>query len=175
MDHLLLVRFRIDKEKINDFALWRKEMDSLNRNQPGFVDSSVLEPSDADGYYYLTLRFRSEQDAQNWINSEKRKTMLSSAEVSGLRDMDEHITSWEEYWKKPSGGANPFKQVLLTFVAVYPLTMVFPALVRKILPSYGIDLGNFFGGIVIGLCITIMMNFVMMPFIMKNFGKWMRK
>lgn len=175
MEGLVLISYHIRPGSQQELLAWQEQIARASENFPGFVQSFNLQPKTETEAYYTLLRFANETDAQNWVNSSERKAMLDQAEVTFMEKKGERVYSWADFWQPGPLRLKKWKQLMMTFLAVYPIAQLFPYLYKVLLPQMGIDLGNFVNGILIGLSISAAMNYVLMPFIMKNFSKWMAR
>jgi antibiotic biosynthesis monooxygenase (ABM) superfamily enzyme len=171
-DGLLMVRFKLKSDNVNDFEKWKSEAIAHVKEFQGFVDITVLNRlKDAD-YYHILLRFDSEEDVNAWMHSDIRKEIFNDSKAQWFDERQEVIHSWNMFWYRIFEGTKRWKQWAVTFIAVYPLTIVIPTMVKiiaKVIPLY------FFAGIISAVMISGFMIFLILPFVNKLFKKWLHE
>lgn len=171
-DGLLMVRFKLKAENTIDFEKWKSEAVARVKEFQGFIDITVLNRlKDAD-YYHILIRFDCEENVNTWLHSDSRRKIFDDTAVSWITERQEVIHSWTMFWYRIFEGTKKWKQWAVTFIAVYPLTIVIPIMVKtiaKVIPL------SFFAGIISALMISGFMIFLVMPFIHNLFKKWLHE
>ncbi|PWA07300.1 antibiotic biosynthesis monooxygenase [Flavobacterium psychrotolerans] len=171
-DGLLMVRFKLKPENANDFEKWKSEAISCVKVFKGFINITILNRlKDAD-YYHILIRFDCEENVKAWLQSEARRKIFHDSNVLWITERQEVVHSWNMFWYRIFEGTKKWKQWAVTFIAVYPLTIVIPTMVKiiaKVIPLY------FFAGVISALMISGFMIFLVMPFIHKLFKKWLHE
>ncbi|OOV20489.1 antibiotic biosynthesis monooxygenase [Flavobacterium sp. LM4] len=171
-DGLLLVRFKLKPDHSNDFEKWKSEAVELISNFKGFIDITTMKQLKNEDYYHVFIRFETEENVITWLHSDERKRIFNDSAISWLTDRKEVIHNWNIFWFSIFEGTKKWKQWTVTFIAVYPLTLIIPITVKaitKVVPLY------FFAGIISALMISGFMIFLVMPFIHKLFKKWLHE
>lgn len=171
-DGLLLVRFKLKSTDTNDFEKWKSEAVTLIKTFKGFLNITVLNSLKEADYYHILIRFDTEEHVNAWLQSDERKTIFNALDSKCLTDKQEVIQNWNIFWFRIFEGTKKWKQWAVTFIAVYPLTLIIPMMVKliaKVIPLY------FFAGIISALMISGFMIFLVMPFIHNLFKKWLHE
>jgi uncharacterized protein len=112
-----------------EYEAWLKEITPEALRFPGRRGVNVIRPHDASGMYTIVLHFDTLEHLTAWLESDTRARLVEKVVallVSGERI---EIKSGVEFWFTPPPGyrqAKPYKQFLLTFSAIFPLTIVVP-------------------------------------------------
>lgn len=171
-DGLLMVRFKLNTNHTVDFEIWKAKAIECVKTFKGFIDITVLNRLKDVDYYHVIIRFDTEEDVSVWLYSEERKKIFNDANISWITEKQEVIQNWNIFWFRIFEGTKKWKQWAVTFIAVYPLTLIIPKLIKLItgfIPLY------FFAGIISALMISGFMIFLVMPFIHKLFKKWLHE
>jgi antibiotic biosynthesis monooxygenase (ABM) superfamily enzyme len=169
---LLLVRFKLKPSDTTDFEKWKSEAVTLIETFKGFINITVLNSLKEADYYHILIRFDTEEHVNDWLHSDERKIIFNSLDAKWLTDRQEVIHNWNIFWFRIFEGTKKWKQWAVTFIAVYPLTLIIPIMVQliaKVIPLY------FFAGIISALMISGFMIFLVMPFIHNLFKKWLHE
>lgn len=171
-DGLLMVRFKVEVYNTGDFEIWKSKAEKLVKTFKGFINITVLNRLKETDYYYIIIRFDCKENANAWLNSIERRNILKDSHTPWLTEKHEVIHDWNIFWYRIFDGTKKWKQWVVTFIAVYPLTIVIPNLVKTIatvIPLY------FFSGIISALLISGFMIYLVMPFVLNLFKKWLHK
>lgn len=171
-DGMLMIRYAIDPNKYDDFGVWKKKAETKLKKFSGFVTIAELNAIKDDDFHYVIIRFDNAGHATLWINSDERKEILNDSHISWMVDKQEIIHDWDIFWYDIFRKSKKWKQWAVTFLAVYPLTIVMPWAVRQINDILPL---SFFAGLLRALLISGFMVFLIMPFMMKFFKKWLHK
>lgn len=172
IDGLLLVRFKLKSDHSTDFEKWKTEAIDLIKTFKGFIDITTMNQLKDEDYYHILIRFDTEENVIAWLHSDERKKIFNDSAISWLTDRQEVIHNWNIFWFRIFEGTKKWKQWAVTFIAVYPLTLIIPITVKaitKVIPLY------FFAGIISALMISGCMIFLVLPFINKLFKKWLHE
>ena len=171
-DGLLMVRFKFKSDHATDFEKWKTEAIARVKAFKGFIDITVLDRLKEVDYYHVLIRFDREENVNVWLHSDSRREIFDDSDVSWITERQEVLHSWNIFWYRIFEGTKRWKQWVVTFIAVYPLTVVIPTLVKtiaKVIPLY------FFAGIISALMISGFMIFLVMPFVHNLFKKWLHE
>lgn len=171
-DGILMVRYKIAPGNTYDFKAWKFTADEHIGTFKGYISTTVLYPAENSDCHYIILRFDSKENAETWMHSDARKEMMKDSHATWMSGKQEVIHDWDIFWYSTFQGTKKWKQWTVTFIAVYPLTIVMPLLVKKISTAMPLF---FFEGILRALLISGFMTFLIMPFVMKLFKKWLHQ
>lgn len=170
----IIVRYKLLSKK-KDFYLWKKKMDEVIQKYKGFLDKTELPTISNTPYHSVILRFNNQRNAERWLNSSDRKTLLRMTDeiVEEYQEiLYEDDLFWFDILSKRS--IKKWKQVIVSFIAVYPLTQIIPISLGTILKNTKIQY-FLWGGILNGMIISFCMVYFAMPFVLKFSKKWLNK
>ncbi|MCT8335072.1 antibiotic biosynthesis monooxygenase [Leptospira sp. 85282-16] len=171
-------RVLIGKEK--KYEEWLEVISSYCRAANGFLDWQVIKPiPNLTVTYTFIIRFNSEINLQNWMNSFQRSHLiqeisdsLESGDQYDTRNGLDFLFSFETQSIKPP---LRWKQFLITWSAIFPLVNIVPIFIlpalRYIIPYENRLLDSFF----ISACIVYLMVFVIMPKYTSLIRTWLYK
>jgi uncharacterized protein len=171
-DGLLLVRFKLKADHTSAFEKWKSEAIERISDFKGFIDITTMNQLKDEDYYHILIRFDTEENIIAWLHSDERKKIFNDSAISWLTDRQEVIHNWNIFWFRIFEGTKKWKQWAVTFIAVYPLTIIIPMVVKliaKLIPL------SFFAGIISALMISGFMIFLVLPFIHRLFKKWLHE
>ncbi|RWY46074.1 hypothetical protein [Mucilaginibacter gilvus] len=159
--------------KVNEYENWRKIIDGALQAADGFLDKTELSPVADEPFISIVIRFRNKETAELWLKSDLRKDLLEQSQVITLSEKVESIHHNTNFWFQDSSlPAIKWKQWVVTFTAVYPLTLTIPFLINTVLISLNIDY-FLLRSLVIAITVSGLMVFKIMPFMLKKFKKWL--
>lgn len=171
-DGLLLVRFKVSECAAIDFEKWKSKAVGLIKIVKGFIDISFLDRIKEADYVHVLIRFGCDDQVRAWLNSDTRKKIFNDTNSTWLTERREVVHSGNIFWYRVFESTKKWKQWAVTFIAVYPLTLVIPGLVKgitNVVPLY------FFAGIISALMISGFMIYMVLPFIHNLFRKWLHE
>ncbi len=170
----LIIRYKLHISNKLEFDLWYEEMTKATRSAEGFIDRIELPSVKSDGFHSVVLRFENSKYAEKWMNSDIRKKLLAKANIIHFSDKQEIIHEDNDFWfntdKKVK--THQWKEVIVSFVAVYPLTQIAPKIVDLIFTMIGLS-SFFLRGAIIALIVSTLMVYLAMPIVLKVFKKWL--
>ncbi|MXV38195.1 hypothetical protein GO491_05820 [Flavobacteriaceae bacterium Ap0902] len=172
MSGVLAIRYKVNPQKRQEFEGWNKEMENKVRASTGFKDLIHINPIDENDYHQIIVRFDSNENLENWRLSDFRNKMHKESEVLWIEEKEEATHDWDSFWFDKMNNIKPWKQWVVTFFAVYPLTLIVPKGINFIDEWASM---YFFKGVLSAIIISGAMNFLVMPFMMKTFKKWLHR
>ncbi|WP_235989588.1 antibiotic biosynthesis monooxygenase [Streptomyces ureilyticus] len=141
--------------------------------EPGFLGGGVLVDGEAD--WHVVYRFDSEDSARTWENSLTRVEWAAQAEglaqETGRRSVQGSRAWFEAQAATPATPRPPpkWKLWLINMSAVFPPVLLFNLLV---LPYIG-DLNPLLRTLLLCLCVTAIVTWILMPRLQRFFKKWL--
>lgn len=164
------------KEQIQAYENWLKEMVPLAQGAAGHRGVNVIKPHGQNDEYTIVLHFASENTLRQWLESDTRRQMVERVRPFLNTDEKIEIRTGLEFWFTPPESrkmAPPYKQFLLTWSAIFPLSVLIPLLLSPLfsgLPFLSLPLLK---PLLISLCIVGLMTFVVMPRYTRLVAKWL--
>src|SRR5829696_2718242 len=166
---------RVKPGREADFEAWARGIVAAARQFPGHLGASVLDAPGSREYHIL-FSFADRRSLRAWLDSEERRRWL--ARGGELREADrglQQLTGLETWFKLP--GANVptmtppprWKMWLVSLIAVYPMVLVFQALVVPRMAGLPLPLR----ALLFPLVLLTLMTFVVMPMVTRALRRWL--
>lgn len=173
-----VIQQTVRRESVAAYEQWLKKVVPIAARFPGHRGVNVIHPAAGGLQYTITIRFDSLAHAQDWFASGARKQLVD--EVAPLLDADEKVEtrSGLEFWFQPAPGQPParrYKQFLLTLSVIYPLTMLVPAVVHRVLAPVPVLSGYWLEHLVASAAIVGLMVYLVMPRYTRLMARWLYK
>ena len=172
----IIVRYKLKYKDSQSLEEWRERIAKENSQAKGFLDKTELPSIGMENFHTVVLRFDSKVNAEDWLNSDIRKELLQHSEFIQFFEKEETVYDNNAFWfaKTTKNHAVKWKQWLIVFFAVYPLTIIYPFTLNLILEKLGVEVG-FFKGTMIALLISFTMVYKVMPFLLNTFNNWIKR
>ncbi len=170
-----VVEQRVRPDSIEPYERWLQEIVPLAARFPGHRGVNVIRPHAGSTAYTITIRFDSLAHAQDWFDSNARHELLLQAQPWLETHEKLKTVSGLEFWfKSPEDKPVPrYKQFILTLSAIYPLTMLVPALVRPAFEGSPFP-GNFFVEHFASAAVVVaLMVYLVMPRVTRLASRWL--
>ncbi|MCF1597950.1 antibiotic biosynthesis monooxygenase [Streptomyces muensis] len=167
------VAFRVMPGREEEFHSWGWALLGASAREPGFMGGGVLVDGEAE--WHVIYRFASEGAALAWENSTSRARLDARAEVfareAGRRRVRGSKMWFERQTATPAPPAPPSKWKLwfVNMSAVFPPVLLFNLIV---LPYLG-GLNALFRTLLLCLCVTALVTWILMPRLQRFFRKWL--
>lgn len=172
----VVISHHIKKGKDQEYEKWLNEIGPLCRNAIGLIDWQIIRPIQGLTYLYtVIIRFDTIAHLKSWMESDDRKQLIEK--ISPLLAKDDHyyiqsgldflFTSHSETSKPPVR----WKQFLVTWSAIFPLSILIPLLILPLLKNFGVPSIRLLDSLLISGIIVGLMVYVIMP----NYTKWIKK
>ncbi|WP_115718326.1 antibiotic biosynthesis monooxygenase [Gallaecimonas mangrovi] len=172
----LVIRHQVKAGYKALYENWLRKVTEMASRYPGHLGVDVMH--DADDFISV-LRFSSAAALEQWLESNARKQLLDEIGPYLAKEESREQHQGHEFWFVPSSTkASPptrWKQALLTFWVILPLTLGFPLLLK---PVFALSpwLGNYVArSVLVTLCIVLSVVYVLMPRLTKLLAHWLNK
>lgn len=174
----VVITHHVSEAKQAEYEQWLTEIGPLCRASAGLLDWHIIRPirgfSDT---YSVMIRYETEQHLKQWMESAERKRLI--AKVQGLLSSpDEYqIKSGLDFWFVPQG-ANPklpvrWKQLLITWSAIYPLVSTIPLVLIPVLRWLGLPAFHYLDTLILTGIVVTLMVYVVMPRYTRLVRNWL--
>ena len=160
-----IIQHKVHATHREQYEQWLRDIGREAERYPGHLGTNVIRPLDAAGQYAIIIRFDQYDHLQAWVESDTRRNYVRKVEPI-LEGGDRiEIKSGLDFWFTPPGvrAPNRFKQFLITFSAIYPLTLLVPAGLSPAIEAIPV-LGNLLisrflvAGIIVWLMVYVIMT-----------------
>jgi antibiotic biosynthesis monooxygenase (ABM) superfamily enzyme len=176
----VVITHQIIEGKKRDYENWLNEIGPLCRNAAGHLDWQIIRPIPGlTSTYTVIIRFDSTEHLKNWMNSMDRQRLIEK--VKPLLDSGDNysINSGLDFLFTPPEAKTlipvRWKQYLVTWSAIFPLSVIIPLILLPILRRLGIPQIRLVDSLFISGTIVLLMVYVVMPHYTKLIKKWLYK
>lgn len=176
----VVITHQIIDGKEKEYENWLNEIGPLCRNAPGHLDWQIIRPIPGlTSTYTVIIRFDSTEHLKAWMDSTERRRLIEK--VKSLLDKGDNysISSGLDFLFTP---AQPktlvplrWKQYLVTWSAIFPLSVLIPLVLLPILRKLGIPQIRLIDSLIISGTIVFLMVYLVMPYYTKLIKKWLYK
>ncbi|MFC3161256.1 hypothetical protein SAMN05443633_101328 [Chryseobacterium arachidis] len=165
--------------KQQEYEQWLNEIVPLARHSQGFIDHQIVRPvKDLTFIYTVIIRFDTIENLRNWIESDARKKLIEKAVPLFRKNDNYKIKSGLDFLFEDDNQTTVpvrWKQFLVTWSAIYPLSLLIPLILLPFLRLLKIPANHYSDGLLISGCIVFLMVFIVMPNYTKLIKKWLYK
>lgn len=176
----VVITHHIRTGKQPDYEAWLDEIGPYCRKSPGFIDWQLIRPITNLTYVYtVIIRFDTTVNLRNWMESEHRKVLVEKATPLLAKDDKFYIKSGLDFLflsesEKPAVPVR-WKQYLVTWSAIYPLSLLMPLIIGPLLRKLELPQSRFIDAFFISGSIVFIMVYALMPAYTKLIRKWLFK
>jgi uncharacterized protein len=171
-----VIRQRPLADAVERYEDWLKEIASVAQRFAGHQGVNVIRPHGAGDVYTIVLHFDTVDNLRKWLDSDDRLQLVRKIRPFLRSEENIDIKTGLEFWFTPPPGgkpAKPYKQFLVTFSAILPLTILVPWLLQPLFaryPTLALPLVSHF---IIAAAIVGIMTYVVMPHYTRLVARWL--
>ncbi|QXH56743.1 antibiotic biosynthesis monooxygenase [Pseudomonas maumuensis] len=175
----LVIQHKVRAEALARYETWLRHTVGVARRQPGHLDVNVIRPDDGGRQFTTVVRFAEASQLQAWVDSTERQALV--AEVLPLLEEGDQTQVHDdpEFWFTPSatGASQPprWKQAVLTYLVICPLTLVIPQLLAPLFARYPLLGDQITGNLITNLFVILPVVFYIMPWVTRRCAGWLRR
>jgi uncharacterized protein len=150
-----------------EYEKWLTEIVPLTRASPGHLDIQLVRPvRGVTDTYTILLRFDTEENLRHWIESDTRRRLIDSVKPILAQGDSYTIHSGLDFLFTPRDASHRvpvrWKQFLITWSAIFPLSFLIPMVVAAPLRWLGWH-NKLVVATVVSALAVFMMVYVIMP------------
>lgn len=159
------------------YESWLTEAREASMKFAGYLSTDVIRPVPGKRNYTVIIRFATFDQLSAWIDSSERRLLLERM-APFLPKGDKYETrTGLEFWFTPTASKTkhpkPWKQWLITWSAIFPLTVVVPLILAPLYVSFP-TLGALLPSRALNAAVVVlMMVYVIMPRYTKLVSRWL--
>jgi antibiotic biosynthesis monooxygenase (ABM) superfamily enzyme len=174
----VVITHRVLEGKHADYERWLNEIAPLARASPGHLDWHIVRPIPGlTETYTVITRFDTRAHLQDWMESPTRKRLIEKARPLFVTGDDFSISSGLDFWFTPAGAKTKvpvrWKQLLVTWSAIYPLALGVPLVVAPVLRQLGVPGNQVLTTLVVTAIVVFLMVYLVMPRYTKLIQRWL--
>jgi antibiotic biosynthesis monooxygenase (ABM) superfamily enzyme len=164
---------KADKEQVFEDML--HDIHKVARRFPGHMGVTTLQSPTNKGSFQTVLRFDTARHLEAWLNSPIRQKMMKPLEKIARVDKAAKATGLETWFEIPGQQTAPpprWKMVVATFIAIYPLSLLFTVYVAP----YVVDWPVWARSLFLPVIAPVVLTYVFMPFLTQRvLNRWLYK
>lgn len=174
----LVIQHKVRSDALDTYEAWLKRAVQAARRQPGHLGVNVIRPEEGGRHFTTVVRFCESARLQAWVNSAERQAMID--EVMPLLEGGDHTEVHDdpEFWFTPAtSGAKQsprWKQALLTYLVICPMTLLVPALLAPLFAAFPALGGPLVGNLIGNFFVILPVVFFIMPLVTRVAAGWLR-
>jgi antibiotic biosynthesis monooxygenase (ABM) superfamily enzyme len=154
-----------------DFEEWAEGLHEVATRYSGHQGATWLRAEGSRHRYYTVVNFSDQGKLDTWLDSPERADRL--ARVEGIAEEHQQDTTGLETWFNLPGESVPapsnLKMIVVTFCAVYPLSLLLNAFVTPLTKSWAVPLKALIFPVIVIPLITVFV----MPALSRLFRRWL--
>jgi len=159
---------RADPDRASEIIAWMRAGTTLVEEFPGFLGAGWVRPGPGSVEWHMLYRFANAGVLRGWEESPQRRWWISSAQGIVEHGRTERRTGIEGWFDTPQergvAHARPvapprWKQAVTIWLAFFPLSLLANVVAGRFLTDIGVVLRT----LIITLCLTPLMTYVVLP------------
>ncbi|NDU77103.1 antibiotic biosynthesis monooxygenase [Actinomadura sp. DSM 109109] len=154
-----------------DFEEWAAGLHEVATRYPGHRGATWLRAEGARHRYYTVVNFADQEHLDRWLRSDERAEWLG--QVRGIADEHRQDTTGLETWFSLPGESVPApskrKMIVVTFCAVYPLSLLLQAFVTPLTESWPLPVR----ALTFPVIVIPLLTLLVMPALSRVFRRWL--
>jgi uncharacterized protein len=174
----VVINHRVRPGREADYNAWLARVGPVSRAAPGHLDLHVIKPvAGLTTTYTIVIRFDTADHLRDWMTSSARSRFIEEAHPL-LEEGDAYsIRTGLDFWfSQPDTGVRVpvrWKQLLLTWSAIYPLGLVIGVAVVPVLRAVGLPDNRIVNTLPVSGLVVAAMVYVVMPRYTKLVRRWL--
>jgi uncharacterized protein len=169
----VIARWQIKPGRSRDFEAWIKGVTAAALDFPGHLGVNIIRPTDPNQQpYVLIFRFATYDHLKGWEASDERRVWMARVQpLCQIAPQVQQLTGLEYWFTQPGMPAPPppYKMVLVTILAIYPLSLLINLICGPLLNALPFALR----GLVMALLLVPLMTYLVMPLMIRVFARWL--
>lgn len=157
------------------YEQWMSKAIDAHRQFPGYMATDIVKPIGSQLRYAIILRFISTEHVIAWLKSDVRQALLRES-LPWLRRDYYRADDDSKFWFEPLQGrvtVDRWKQWLLSWVVVLPLTVFIPWLLSAVLELTELDLPVWLFKVMVAGVVSLSMVYWLMPLTTHTMSRWL--
>jgi antibiotic biosynthesis monooxygenase (ABM) superfamily enzyme len=174
----VVITHRVREGQEAAYEEWLSEIGPVSRRSAGQLDWQIIRPvAGLTSTFTVIIRFDTREHLEGWMHSEERRRLIEKARPILEVDDDFRVRSGLEFWFAPEDAPSAipvrWKQVLLSWSAIYPLVLVVPPAVQPAATLLGLPANRYLDTLIVTGVIVFLMAYVVMPRYSRLVRRWL--
>jgi uncharacterized protein len=175
----VVINHHIIDGKQNQYEDWLNEIGPICRNYEGNVDWQIIRPiPNLTFNYTVIIRFDTIENLKKWMESEERLNLIEKVKPTFAKEDNYVIKSGLDFLfqdDKTQKAPVKWKQYLVTWSAIYPLSIGIPILLLPLLKALHIPDNKLIHSFFVSGVVVFIMVYLLMPNYTRLIKKWLYK
>jgi antibiotic biosynthesis monooxygenase (ABM) superfamily enzyme len=176
----VVITHHVIEGKQQEYENWLDEIGPICRSFEGHIDWQIIRPIPTLTYSYMVIiRFDTIENLKYWMESKDRKHLIEKIRPFLMKDDNYSIKSGLEFLFAPENEKIKipirWKQYLVTWSAIYPLSLIIPFIILPLLRMLNIPQVRLIDSFFVSGIIVLLMVYLVMPHYTKWIKKWLYK
>ncbi|SPT58573.1 antibiotic biosynthesis monooxygenase [Actinomadura madurae] len=167
----VVITWDVKPGRERDFEEWADGLHAVATRFPGHLGATWLRADGSRPRYYTVVNFADQASLDGWMGSGERREWI--ARVRDVADEHTQDTTGLETWFNLPGESVPApskaKMIVVTFCAVYPLSLLLQAFVTPSATSWPLPLK----ALVFPVIVIPLLTLVIMPALSRALRRWL--
>lgn len=174
----VVINHRVRRGREAEYNAWLERVGPVSRAAPGHLDLHVIRPvKGLTTTFTIVIRFDTVDHLRAWMTSAARSKFIEEAHPL-LEEGDAYtVRSGLDFWfSQPDSGARVpvrWKQLLLTWSAIYPLGLLVSAAIVPLLRAMGLPDNRIVNTLPVSGLVLVVMVYVVMPRYTRLVRRWL--
>jgi antibiotic biosynthesis monooxygenase (ABM) superfamily enzyme len=160
------------------YDAWLNEIAPLSRTSKGHIDWQIIRPvAGLTSTYTVVLRFDSRANLESWMGSSERSRLIEKVRPLLATDDEFFVRTGLDFWFVPEAAQAKvpprWKQFLVTWSAIYPLSLLASSTLVPLLRRIGVPPHRSLDAVFVSGAIVALMVFVVMPRYTRLVRRWL--
>ena len=174
----VVISHYISEGNQKQYEAWLDEIAPICKSSIGFMDWQIIRPIPKITFNYTVIvRFDTIENLKSWMESNDRKQLIEKAKPLLAKDDQYIIKSGLDFLFSPENANQnvpvKWKQYLVTWSAIYPLSLLVPLFVFPILKGLGLPENKFINSFFVSGTVVFIMVYFLMPKYTALIKKWL--
>jgi hypothetical protein len=174
----VVITHRVQDGQQARYEDWAREIHSVSKRADGFLHWQMIRPvAGLTSTYTVIVRFATREQLERWMGSPERARLIDKVRPLLAKDDEFFIRSGLDFWFTPEEAKAKvpvrWKQFLVTWSAIYPLSLVMSLAVAPRLHAMGLPQSRYIDGLWASGLVVALMVYVVMPRYTKLVRHWL--
>ena len=174
----VVITHRVRQGQHEAYEEWLNEIGPLCRLSPGHLHWQIVRPMPGvPGTYTTIIRFDTREHLEAWMHSRERERLIEKVRPLLAHDDDFFVRSGLDFWFAPEGASAKvpvrWKQLLVTWSAIYPLVLLVPLAVLPVADALGLPSNRYIDTLLSTGAVVFLMVYLVMPRYTRLVQRWL--
>ncbi|MES2238981.1 MAG: antibiotic biosynthesis monooxygenase [Bacteroidota bacterium] len=176
----VVITHNIKEGKQPEYENWLTEIGPICRSFVGNINWQIIRPiPNLTFKYTIIIQFDTIDNLKNWMQSNERMRLIKKVTPILSKEDNYYIKSGLDFlFESENDKQKPpvrWKQYLVTWSAIFPLSIVVPLIVLPFLHFMNFPENHYLNSFLISGIIVFLMVYLIMPYYTKLIKKWLFK